>query len=169
MLKPLPFGRSDAMLLIEPQVLEQLERFRQMAKSSPEAGGILMGYCRGPHTHVTEATIPTSRDVQRRFGFFRHAAHHQRVARRRWKESGETMDYVGEWHTHPEDAPSPSGVDLQHWQEIAKASSKPMVFLIVGRVSNWCGLELGTELACIADVRTSSWNACNHIVESLDL
>lgn len=150
MLKPLPFGRSEAMLLIESQVLERLAGFRQMMTSSPEAGGILMGYRRGPHTHVTEATIPTSRDVQRRFGFFRHATHHQRVALRRWKESGETMDYVGEWHTHPEDAPSPSGVDLQHWREIAQASSKPMVFLIFGRVSNWCGVGMGTELAFVS-------------------
>lgn len=150
MLKPLPFGRSEAMLLIESQVLERLAGFRQTMTSSPEAGGILMGYRRGPHTHVTEATIPTSRDVQRRFGFFRHATHHQRVALRRWKESGETMDYVGEWHTHPEDAPSPSGVDLQHWREIAQASSKPMVFLIVGRVSNWCGVGMGTELAFVS-------------------
>lgn len=151
MLKPLPFRRSGAMLLIEPRVLERLAPFRQMATSAPEAGGILMGYRRGPHTHVTEATLPTARDVQRRFGFFRHATHHQRVALRRWKESSETMDYVGEWHTHPDDDPSPSGVDLKHWREIAQASSKPMVFLIVGRLSNWCGVGLGTDLACISE------------------
>jgi integrative and conjugative element protein (TIGR02256 family) len=152
MLKALPFGRSGAMLLIEQQVLERLAGFRQMATSAPEAGGILMGYRRGPHTHVTEPTLPTALDVQRRFGFFRHASHHQRVALRRWKETGETLDYVGEWHTHPEDNPSPSGVDFRHWREIAQASSKPMVFLIVGRLSNWCGVGLGTELACVSEV-----------------
>ena len=57
MLKPLPFGSSEAMLLIESQVLERLTGFRQIATSAPEAGGILMGYRRGSHTHVTEATI----------------------------------------------------------------------------------------------------------------
>lgn len=150
MLKPLPFRRNGAMLLIEPQVLERLAAFRQMATSAPEAGGILMGYRRGPHTHVTEATLPTARDVQRRFGFFRHATHHQRVALRRWKESGETMDYVGEWHTHPEDDPSPSGIDLRHWRNIAQASSKPMAFLIVGRSSTWCGIGLKNNLACVS-------------------
>ena len=85
MLMPLPLGPKGALLLIEPQLLERLAAFRQMAVSAPEAGGILMGYRRGRHTHVTEATVPTSRDVQRRFGFFRHATHHQRVALRRWK------------------------------------------------------------------------------------
>ena len=152
MLKPLPFGRNGAMLLIEPQLLERLLGLRQLTASAPEAGGILMGYRRGPHTHGTEATFPTAADVQRRFGFFRHATHHQRVSRRRWKESGETIDYVGEWHTHPEDDPLPSGVDLKHWQDIAQGVSKPMVFLIVGRVSNWCGVGMGAELTCVSDM-----------------
>lgn len=150
MLKPLPFRPSGAMLLVEPQLLERLAAFRQMETSAPEAGGILMGYRRGPHTHVTEATVPTSRDVRRRFGFFRHATHHQRVALRRWKESGETMDYVGEWHTHPEDDPSPSAVDLRHWREIAQGSTRPMVFLIVGRSSCWCGVGLKNYLTCVS-------------------
>lgn len=153
MLTPLPFRPSGAMLLIEPHVLERLTAFKQLEISAPEAGGILMGYRRGPHTHVTEATVPTTRDVQRRFGFFRHATHHQRVALRRWKESGETLDYVGEWHTHPEDDPSPSSIDLTHWRDIAQASSRPMVFLIVGRSSNWCGVGLRSSLERVASNR----------------
>lgn len=150
MLKPLPFRPNGAMLLVEPQVLARLAAFRQIETSAPEAGGILMGYRRGPHTHVTEATVPTARDDQRRFGFFRRATHHQRVALRRWRESGETMDYVGEWHTHPEDDPSPSRVDVKHWREIAQASPRPMVFLIIGRSSNWCGVGLKNNLACVS-------------------
>lgn len=153
MLMPLPLGPKGALLLIEPQLLERLAAFRQMAVSAPEAGGILMGYRRGRHTHVTEATVPTSRDVQRRFGFFRHGTHHQRVALRRWKESGETLDYVGEWHTHPEDDPSPSGVDLKHWRDITGASSRPMVFLIVGRLTNWYGVGLKRRLERVVDSR----------------
>jgi integrative and conjugative element protein (TIGR02256 family) len=146
MLLPLPFGPSGALLLIEQQVLQRLVLFRQLSPSAPEAGGILLGYRRGQHTHVSDATVPTKRDVQRRFAFFRHATDHQRVATRRWKQSGEIMDYVGEWHTHPEDDPSPSGVDLRHWSEIAQAAARPMVFLIVGRSSNWCGAGLQHRL-----------------------
>lgn len=152
MLLSLPFGPSNALLLIEPHVLQRLAAFRQLGQSSPEAGGILLGYRRGQHTHVSDVTVPTNRDVRRRFAFFRHATDHQRVATRRWKESGETMDYVGEWHTHPEDEPSPSGVDLQHWREIAIAASRPMVFLIVGRQRNWYGAGLKHHLQQLAVV-----------------
>lgn len=152
MLLSLPFGPSGALLLIEPQVLQCLVTFRQLGTSAPEAGGILLGYRRGHHTHVADVTVPTKRDVQRRFGFFRHATDHQRTATRRWKQSGETMDYVGEWHTHPEDDPFPSGIDLQHWREIASASTRPMVFLIVGRQSNWYGAGLNRRLERLAVV-----------------
>ena len=152
MLLSLPFGHSDALLLIEPQILLRLMTFRQIDPSAPEAGGILLGYRRGHHIHVSDLTVPTKRDVQRRFTFFRHATDHQRVATRRWTQSGETMDYVGEWHTHPEDDPSPSSVDLQHWREIASAASRPMVFLIVGRYSNWCGAGLEHHLQQLSDV-----------------
>jgi integrative and conjugative element protein (TIGR02256 family) len=150
MLLSLPFGPKNALVLIEPQVLQRLVTFRQLGPSAPEAGGILLGYRRGPHAHVFDVTVPTKRDVRSRFAFSRHGADHQRVATRRWKQSGETMDYVGEWHTHPEDNPSPSNVDLQHWREIARAASRPMVFLIVGRQSNWYGAGLRRRLDQLA-------------------
>src|SRR5687768_16273206 len=115
MLGALPFGPNWAKLLIEAPLLERLVAFRQVTSTAPEAGGILMGYRRGPHTHVTEATVPSRSDIRRRSSFFRHTGPHQRVALRRWKETNQTLDYVGEWHTHPEDDPGPSGIDLNHW------------------------------------------------------
>lgn len=142
MLRALPFGPNEAKLLIEASLFERIATFRQLALSAPEAGGILMGYRRGPHIHVTEATAPSRRDVQRRFAFFRNAAYHQRVALRRWNETDQTLDYVGEWHSHPEDNPVPSGIDLREWREITAANIRPMVFLIVGRHTNWIGVGL---------------------------
>lgn len=146
MLLALPFEPSGALLLIEPEVLQRLVVFRQLDSWAPEAGGILLGYRRGNHTQIIDLTVPTKRDVQRRFAFFRHATDHQVAATRHWKESGETMDYVGEWHTHPEDDPSPSGVDLRNWKDIASNASRPMFFVIVGRLSNWYGAGLARRV-----------------------
>lgn len=140
MLSSLPFGNSDAKLLIEDSLLASLAPFKQIASFESEAGGILMGYRRGAHIHITEATFPTKDDVRSRFRFFRHATHHQRVALQRWKETDQTLDYVGEWHSHPEDDPVPSLIDLKHWREIAANSHRPMIFVIVGRLSNWIGV-----------------------------
>jgi len=146
-LRALPFGPSGAKLLIEEPVLELLAAFRQIPSSASEAGGILIGYRRGAHTHVTEATAPSQGDIRRRFGFFRHANHHQRVALRRWKETDQTLDYVSEWHTHTVDDPAPSGIDLRHWREITVSSKRPMVFVIVGRSANWIGVGLRDRIA----------------------
>jgi integrative and conjugative element protein (TIGR02256 family) len=156
MLTALPFGANGAKLLIEPTVLQRLAAFRQLVSSAPEAGGILMGYRRGPHTHVTEATVPSPDDVQRRFGFFRHATHHQRVALRRWKETDQTLDYVGEWHTHPENDPTPSSTDLRYWRDIVAASARPMIFVIIGRSTNWIGAGLRNRTIAIQSCGTGT-------------
>lgn len=150
MLRTLPFGPSGTKLLIESPLLERLAAFRQIASSTPEAGGILMGYRRGPHTHVTEATLPSRGDIQCRLGFFRHAIHHQRVALRRWSETDQTLDYVGEWHTHPEENPVPSSIDLRHWRDIAAVSARPMVFVIVGCSTHWVGAGLRRRIVAVA-------------------
>ncbi len=65
---------------------------------------------------------------------------------RRWKESDETMGYMGEWHTHPEDHPTPSGIDLRNWLDITVPRPEPMVFLILGRRSDWLGVSVGVEV-----------------------
>lgn len=53
------------MVLVEEKLFDEQSRFRQLEASSPEAGGILMGYRRGNHTHVTEATLPTKAGTAR--------------------------------------------------------------------------------------------------------
>lgn len=147
MLSSMPLGPDGAMLLVESNLLRRLEEFRQVKATTPEFGGILMGYRRGVHTHITEATFPVQEDVRRRFGFVRRAEYHTRMAVRRWNETDETLDYVGEWHTHPEDHPSPSSIDLVHWRKIVRTSPRQMVFLIVGRVSYWLGTVSENDVA----------------------
>ena len=105
-----------------------------------ERGGILLGFRRGEHLHITEATVPTRRDVGSMFSFRRSAAIHREVALKRWRHSGKTMDWVGEWHSHPEENPSPSSIDLRSWSEMTERRDAPMVFLIVGWRRGWLGL-----------------------------
>lgn len=143
----MPLGPVGAMLLIESSLLRRLEEFRQVGATTPESGGILMGYRRGVHTHITEATFPVREDVRHRFGFVRRAEHHTQLAVQRWHETDETLDYVGEWHTHPEDSPSPSSIDLMHWRKIVRTSPRQMAFLIVGRVSIWLGTVSENDVA----------------------
>ena len=71
-------------------------------------------------------------------------SHHQQVALRHWRASQMTMDYLGEWHTHPESNPSPSLLDMSEWKKICKVQKRPMVFAILGWSGDiWLGLSSG--------------------------
>jgi integrative and conjugative element protein (TIGR02256 family) len=126
-----PF-EATARILIEPAVLDIILGFKQDAIVKTEAGGILLGFRRGHHLHIVEATTPQPADRRSLFGFFRRDRHHQGVAVRRWKESNATVDYLGEWHTHPEIRPAPSSLDMSEWKQICRREPSPMVFVIVG-------------------------------------
>lgn len=56
------------------------------------------------------------------------------------------LDYMGEWHSHPEDFPRPSGTDLRNWLEITVPRKEPMVFMIIGRKDDWIGVSRGVEV-----------------------
>ncbi|AST88505.1 hypothetical protein HI806_21470 (plasmid) [Ralstonia solanacearum] len=138
---------EDARVLIEPSVLATLMRFRQTSVAAPESGGILLGYRRGMHLHVSMMTTPQPGDIQHRYGFQRQAQKHQNIALEQWKAERETMDYIGEWHTHPESEPTPSSIDKREWRRICNARNEPMVFLIAGtRNVLWIGVGRGDAL-----------------------
>lgn len=139
---------SSGFLLVEGHVRQALESFRQNLVTVPEAGGILLGYRRADHLHVVDLTVPSSDDRRGRTRFFRSANHHQDVALLAWRQSGGRLDYIGEWHTHPEFDPSPSGLDLSEWLKLLERQpSKAMVFVILGMVNqDWFGVGAGHDI-----------------------
>ncbi|WP_269139197.1 Mov34/MPN/PAD-1 family protein [Burkholderia pseudomultivorans] len=78
----------------------------------------------------------------------RRLAHgHQKIALDLWKAERETMDYLGEWHTHPEAVPTPSSIDTGEWRKICAKKSDFMMFLILGtRNVLWVGAGRRGEL-----------------------
>lgn len=135
-----PFG-GEGLILIEQHVMDQIGPFRQVEIASSEAGGILLGFRRGSHLHVTDLTLPGSEDKRTRTSFYRSAVRHQKIAMSRWLESNGTMGYLGEWHTHPQRNPSPSPIDIREWKVILSNEPQHMVFVIAGNDDkNWIGV-----------------------------
>jgi integrative and conjugative element protein (TIGR02256 family) len=56
---------------------------------------------------------------------------------------------VGEWHSHPEESPSPSSIDIRSWKEITRDRAAPMAFMIIGWKRGWLGLCVPTHEAPI--------------------
>jgi integrative and conjugative element protein (TIGR02256 family) len=101
----------------------------------PESGGVLLGTVHERGLLITVATTPTRLDRQLLYLFERLTFGHREVARRQWRQSAGTTRYIGEWHTHPQYIPIPSGIDLNEWQKLAKkrADKRPLLAVIVGR------------------------------------
>jgi integrative and conjugative element protein (TIGR02256 family) len=127
-------------ILLSSTVVETIAADLKKHGHNKERGGILLGFRRGPHLHIHEATFPMRWDVGTMSSFRRSSNGHAEIALRRWRQSNRTTDWVGEWHSHPEEYPSPSSIDLQSWQIITRDRDAPMAFVIMGWARGWLGL-----------------------------
>ncbi|UGS90966.1 Mov34/MPN/PAD-1 family protein [Ralstonia wenshanensis] len=131
-------------LIFVHHAIEQMTSFAQHGWSDKEAGGVLLGrhLLDSGDIVVDEVTTPQHLDRRSRFSFFR-SKKHEVLAREQWQQQMNTTAYLGLWHTHPEEDPAPSGVDLADWQQAVSRDTfegERLFFPIVGtrRVRVWC-------------------------------
>lgn len=124
---------SGRLVVVNSSVMELVTRYRQVGKADSESGGILIGIRRGEYFEVTAATTPQVSDRRSRFRFERVEKGHFDLLKRHWVESKGEENYLGEWHTHPEDYPSPSALDLSEWVRAANHHKSSLIMIIVGR------------------------------------
>lgn len=131
------WATSDRRVLLSlaDPVMAVFKTHIQKRSMDSEAGGLLLGTVRGSNIAVVEATVPTSWDKRLRYLFERLPFGHSAIAEARWRASAGTVRYLGEWHTHPQDHPSPSGLDRAEWNKLSRkrADGRLMLAVIVGR------------------------------------
>lgn len=131
------FRRSDTgVAYISEEALTRMLSYRQTTPNACEAGGVLLGRHRidSHDIFVEDITTPHHLDKRTRITFVRSKAH-QRLAMKRWKNSGETCGHLGLWHTHPESDPHPSDVDIFDWRKALHEDhyeGPSLIFVIVG-------------------------------------
>jgi integrative and conjugative element protein (TIGR02256 family) len=131
---------------IGPSAHSGMRNFIQDNHQKPEAGGVLLGrFLMGNSNVVVDRiTIPMQGDKRLRFSYFRSKESHQKQISEAWTSSKGTCNYLGEWHTHPEDEPYPSSYDLNKWKaklQLDQFDSDFLFFVVVGikRISVWKG------------------------------
>lgn len=143
--------KSGNLLVIMPSAVNTLLSYRQVNLLSNEAAGVLIGERRKSHIVVHEISEPGSGDIRRRNFVDRCGPHHQATVNDAFTRSSGRLQYIGEWHTHPEDQPSPSAMDIETWQRHLVAHEQ-MILLIIGRKGIWTAKKHNNNIISLFSV-----------------
>ncbi len=104
------FIHDNKRLVITDQALAVFNQFKQTNKKN-EQGGILLGEVRENEIRITKVSVPTIFDKSSRYRFNRNKKSAQIIVDYEFYNSQGKTIYLGEWHTHPENYPTPSNTD----------------------------------------------------------
>ena len=129
-----PIGTSGEVIHFEAPVLEHFAHHRQLRFWHREAGGQLFARIDGQRIFVCEATGPRPTDRRGRTFYepdlqIEQAEIDTIFARR--------LHYIGDWHSHPERCPSPSGRDdltMASRVSLSRHRLGGFIFVIVGQL-----------------------------------
>lgn len=129
---------------IKEAVLIEMLEFKQDKIEKPESGGILIGFCIEDNSFtITNITTPSAQDVSSRCNYIRTKENAQKAIDKHFTESKNKKIYLGEWHTHPENIPTPSFLDkksILKQIKINQLNSSVIFMMIIGN----CGLYISS-------------------------
>lgn len=100
---------GDILVVISPAALETMLSFRQKKFFSREAGGQLFAAISSGTWTIEAATGPRATDKRGRYHFRPDRREEQKEIDSFYQKG---LEFVGDWHTHPQDRPHPSNSDL---------------------------------------------------------
>lgn len=137
-----PIGHSGQRIVFSSGVLAYFEKHRQTRWWQREAGGQLFARFELPTITIIEATGPRRADRRTRYSYHPDRRAEQREIAARHSQG---LNFIGDWHTHPEDTPSPSWRDDESMREVFTQSTHGLngfLLVIVGRFSPPDGLAV---------------------------
>ncbi len=124
-----PIDSTGQRIIFTDAVLGHFRKHNQSRIWRKEAGGQLFARFELPDIIVEEATGPRLCDLRTRFSFRPNRTAEQREIDNRHKKG---LHFIGDWHTHPEEIPQPSHLDIASMQEtVAKSVHNLNGFLMV--------------------------------------
>lgn len=135
MTQTLIFDAGDFEVHFSMEALSIFDAHRQTRFFHREAGGQMFGNVRGTRWVIEHATGPRRSDRRSRFGFRPNRVQEQREIE---AFHARGSDYLGDWHTHPEDVPTASSKDETTITDIVRQSRHHLpgfLLCIVGRSS----------------------------------
>lgn len=129
------FSTENFKLNVSGPVIETWQSHRQITRHLHESFGVLVGSKSSDASiyWLDEITTPLPDDTHTRFSFILRDKGHQEKVNHAYRQSANRLGYMGTWHTHPENYPVPSTIDLRDWRACsARNQDRKMFFIIVG-------------------------------------
>ncbi|MDF0582041.1 Mov34/MPN/PAD-1 family protein [Bradyrhizobium yuanmingense] len=118
------------------RVLQSMSTYAQELRPL-ENGGILLGWRSGEDRIVVDLRGPGPLALHGRHCFV--PDHKWQVAEieKAFESSGGDLDYLGDWHSHPDDIAEMSNIDTATLLRIARKVSSPLMLIVAGSGSEW--------------------------------
>ncbi len=155
-------------ILFTPNTVKMFERSRQITSDQPESGGYLFGQLFGDQLVICVATPPGPDDTKKPRFFKRSRERGQLLLDRIWRASNGKTVLVGEWHTHFEENPKPSWIDISESKKALKLNICHLDFMVVVIVgakyvaNSWVGIIDGKGLVRVDRAGYRLWNDVNN-------
>lgn len=119
-------------------VLEEIKKWVQDDISKPESGGYIVGYQHKNTGNISLESVshPYLLDARSRVRFDIRDPRHQHFLR---KAKRHKSYYMGVWHTHPQEVPTPSSIDWNDWNETMRLDTTgcQFVFFVIVGTKEW--------------------------------
>ena len=143
------YNINDLKIIVNDKILDDIRKYYCL-NTNYETGGILLGKFNKENrvVEITEVhelkTNFFSRILYKRSG--RKA---QKIINRRWHETNGVINYIGEWHAHPNMQAVPSSTDISSLKEITEKVKGvlPGTILIIAGKENQTNLILQKDNA----------------------
>lgn len=150
------FTDSNKELIILGRIIDSFRKYILPPLNANESGGVLLGYIYGDHDRIVKTSNPSVYDSWSPLTFNRSKDYAQKQINRCWQKSGGYMNYLGEWHTHPEKNPTPSSQDKSMIKDIVKHNKMQIDYaylIIVGsNLDLWIGKQTKKGLVVLKKV-----------------
>ncbi|WP_179296583.1 MULTISPECIES: Mov34/MPN/PAD-1 family protein [unclassified Mesorhizobium] len=102
-----------------------------------ETGGVLLGWRDGADRIVTGLLGSGPKALHGRHAFLPDHAWQMIHIREAFEGSSGDLDYLGDWHTHPDGVASMSDLDCRTLSKIARRVKSPLMMIAAGGGSTW--------------------------------
>ncbi|MCF8276153.1 MAG: Mov34/MPN/PAD-1 family protein [Flavobacteriales bacterium] len=131
-------------LLLPEKILQQIQHLASQHYPK-EFGGIFLGSSVDETTTLISCSVIPDKYVSDKTSFTRHPDNLNDEIHRAYNESNGQINYLGEWHTHPDGSPNYSTKDLNTMRDIGESDTvvtdHPLL-LIMGIKRSKCAIKL---------------------------